>query len=87
MPISVKKFKNAKKSKVMTHLDFFVVSGLSSFNNGMRDTKGNFLGGDVFIMQRYVPSQGEHPLIYRGFWKKNKGFKIYKLTSVYPYNG
>ena len=43
--------------------------------------------GDVFMMQRYVPSKEEFPVIYRSMWKKNKGYKFYKLTSNYPYKG
>lgn len=68
-------------------MDFFVVSGLISFNSGLTETKGNFMSSDVFVMQRYIPSKDEYPSIYRGLWKKNKGYKFYKMTSIYPYNG
>lgn len=71
----------------MSNLDFFVVSGLLSFNNGLKETKGNFIGGDVFMMQRYLPSRDDSSLIYRSVWRKDKGYKFYKLSSIFPFNG
>ena len=45
------------------------------------------LGGDLFMIQRFIPSRNEYPEVFRGYWKKNKGYKFYKFTSIYPYNG
>jgi hypothetical protein len=34
-----------------------------------------------------MPPKEESVLMYRGFWKKDKGFKIYKFKSIIPLNG
>lgn len=69
-------------------MDFFVVSGVQNFNMLLKATKNTMVGNDgMFIMQRYVPSKEEQCIKYRSYWKKNKGFKFYKLNSILPLNG
>lgn len=38
-------------------------------------------------MQRYVPPKDIAAVLYRAFWKKDKGFKFYKLTSLIKMDG
>lgn len=67
-----------------------MISALQNFNNGIkqiRSTNNHGSGLDQFIIQRFIPSKEEYPLVYRGLWKRNKGFKFYKMTSLFPYNG
>jgi len=68
-------------------MDFVVISAIAGFNNSLQKVKNASMGSDQFIMQRYIPSKKEAAILYRGLWKKGKGFKFYKLESNFPYNG
>lgn len=46
VPISIKKLKIKKDVKSLTHLDFFVVSALHNFNNGLKQVKNHPTGID-----------------------------------------
>ena len=69
-------------------MDFFVISGIQNFNMGIKKTKMSIIDNEgVFVMQHYVASKEDQCIKYRGCWKKDKGFKFYKLSSVIPLNG